>query len=306
MATLREFFDTDFSHTVKLHAKFPTEELADIQAVILFDFSGHMAFFACYVQGADRPLDFFLRLLKALDYGRTQFQLDGKITLPSARTFPGALRVGNTNPLEVLARFHGDVDWLSIHDIQSSRRVFIYSETSLKEADLRSLKSVAKDEGHHLQFRSIEHAAERSRHERPLAFICHDSRDKKEIARRIALGLQRMMCPTWYDEFSLKVGDNLRDKIEKGLKECRKCIVILSPNFFSNGGWTKKEFDSVFTREILEQKNLVLPVWYGVGKQEVYDYSPSLLNIKGVDRTQLGEEEVCRQVCRAILNDNEQ
>jgi len=78
--------------------------------------------------------------------------------------------------------------------------------------------------------------------------------------------------------------------------------LILSPNFFSNGGWTKKEFDSIFTREVLEEQQLVLPIWYGVTKQSVYDYCPSLLNVKGVDWNQLGEDEVCRQLCRAILD----
>ncbi len=62
----------------------------------------------------------------------------------------------------------------------------------------------------------------------------------------------------WYDEFSLRVGDNLRDSIEKGLKECRRCILVLSPNFISNKGWTKTEFDSIFTRQILEEERLVL------------------------------------------------
>jgi hypothetical protein len=108
------------------------------------------------------------------------------------------------------------------------------------------------------------------------------------------------MCPVWYDEFSLRVGDNLRDSIEKGLKECKKCILILSPNFLSNRGWTKREFDSVFTREVLEERHVVLPVWHGVGMQDVYDYSPSLLNVKALDWAQLDEEEACRRLCQAI------
>ena len=31
--------------------------------------------------------------------------------------------------------------------------------------------------------------------EKPVAFISHDNRDKLEIARKIALGLQKRMCP---------------------------------------------------------------------------------------------------------------
>jgi hypothetical protein len=46
---------------------------------------------------------------------------------------------------------------------------------------------------------------------------------------------------------------------------------------------TRGEFNSIFTREIVEEKNLVLPVWYKVTKELVYNYSPSLLNVKGVD-----------------------
>jgi hypothetical protein len=39
------------------------------------------------------------------------------------------------------------------------------------------------------------------------------------------------MITVWYDEFSLKVGDSLRESIEKGIKECKKCILILTQNY---------------------------------------------------------------------------
>jgi hypothetical protein len=150
-----------------------------------------------------------------------------------------------------------------------------------------------------VQFRSEKHVLERSKHETPLAFISHDSEDK-EIAKKIAIGLQKMICPVWYDEFQLKVGDNLREKIEKGLKECKKCVLILSRNFFSNNGWTKKEYDSIFTREIVEERKLILPVWHEVTKKEIFEYSPNLLNVKGINWT-IGEDEVCRQLFMSIM-----
>lgn len=84
-----------------------------------------------------------------------------------------------------------------------------------------------------------------------------------------------------------------------GLKECRKCVLILSPNFLSNEGWTKAEFDSVFTREILEAADVIIPVWHGVEKQDVYNYSPRLLDKVGIPST-LGTEEVARRILRAI------
>ena len=111
------------------------------------------------------------------------------------------------------------------------------------------------------------------------------------------------MCPVWYDEFALKVGDNLRDSLEKGQKESRKCVLVLSPNFLTNGGWTKKEFNSIFTREILEAQQRVLPVWHEVRKEQVYEYSPSLLNVKGIS-WEIGSDEVCRRLYVAIESQN--
>jgi hypothetical protein len=113
-------------------------------------------------------------------------------------------------------------------------------------------------------------------HGRPLAFISHDSRDKADIALPLALMLEERDCPVWYADFSLRVGDSLIESIERGLTETRKCILILTPNFLNNKGWTKREFNSVFTREVLEKRNVILPVWHGVTQQQVYDYSPSL------------------------------
>ena len=140
--------------------------------------------------------------------------------------------------------------------------------------------------------------------EQPLAFLCHDSRDKDDVARPIAMGLQRMLCPVWYDEFSLTVGANLRTAIESGIKDCHRCILILSPAFLSNSGWTKREFDSVFSREVLEGEGLVLPVWHGVSKEQVYEYSASLVNVVGLNLGDLGLDEVIRRLYRAIALTN--
>jgi TIR domain len=133
----------------------------------------------------------------------------------------------------------------------------------------------------------------------PQAFICHDSRDKEPFVRELAAQLQRMIFSVWYDEYSLKPGDSLRASIEKGLKECKKVILILSPNFFSNEGWTKAEFDSVFTREILEQTNVIIPVWHGVSKKDVYNYSSRLLDKVGIPST-LPIEEIARKITHAL------
>jgi hypothetical protein len=110
------------------------------------------------------------------------------------------------------------------------------------------------------------------------------------------------MCPVWFDEYSLKVGDSLRAAIEKGLKETKKCILVLSPNFFSNTGWARAEFDSIYTREIVERGNVMLPVWHNVGVKEVYEYSPRLADKVGLS-SELGVAELARRLSNAVKHD---
>jgi hypothetical protein len=184
-------------------------------------------------------------------------------------------------------------------DLVFTGQVYIYSERPLSAQTKESLSVKYKAVGYHLSFRSREYLDQRMRVERPKAFISHDSRDKANVAQPLALRLSQMMIPVWYDEYSLKVGDSLRESIEQGLKECQKCILILTPNFLANGGWSKREYDSIFTREIVEKTKLILPVWHDVSVQEVFDYSPVLADKLAVGWSE-GLEAVARKLSAAI------
>jgi hypothetical protein len=300
MGTLRQYFDTDFSNTLRVFVT-PRRDADDLEAVLHYDCLASTAFLSCYIPGSGRSYEYFAEIVQTLEYGVTSLHLAGKVVLPEIRLFPGDLQVLNKHPFEVKYRLYGDPAWRSTSDIRASQRVFLYAEADLSDGDISRLQDEAASLGHSLQFRSREYVASRTKREIPLAFVCHDSRDKEEVARPIAVGLQRMLCPVWYDEFSLTVGANLRRSIEKGLKECRKCILVLSQHFFSNDGWTRREFDSIFTREILEERDIVLPVWCDVDKHQVYDYSPSLLNVKGLNWMTLGSQETIRLLYNAIV-----
>ena len=295
MSTIRQYFDTDFDHMLRVHIAYPASDIP-CDASLFYDANANSAFLAFYFADAALQPSDFEKVLGTLKYGASQVSLRGGIALPSARVFHGSLRVHNENPFKVEYQLFGDPAWRDLLGIPPSRRVFIYAETSFNEAQIAGLIEAAGNLGHELQFRDAAYADRRTVLEKPLAFISHDSRDKESIARPIALNLQRKICPVWYDEFSLQLGANLRESIEKGLKECKKCVLVLSPNFLNNRGWGKKEFESIFTREILEDSALVLPIWVGVTKEQVYQFSPSLLNIKGIDWNALGEDEVCRQI----------
>lgn len=184
-------------------------------------------------------------------------------------------------------------------DLIFTGQIYIYSERPVTRNHQEQLSKEAAAIGHRLTFRSLEYMGERNKWEKPLAFISHDSRDKKEIAEPLALQLQKWMCPVWFDQYSLKVGDSLRESIEKGLRECPKCILILTPNFLKNNGWTKREYDSIFTRELVEKQRVILPVWHQVTPEDVYAYSPILADRVGAQWSD-GVEEAARKLLRAI------
>lgn len=109
-------------------------------------------------------------------------------------------------------------------------------------------------------------------------FICHASEDKDDFVRPLAEALQSNHIEVWYDEFSLSVGDSLREAIDKGLASTRFGIVVLSPSFFQKG-WANHELNGLVSRHIAEGRNLILPVWHNIEKDDVLRYSPPLADL---------------------------
>ena len=66
-------------------------------------------------------------------------------------------------------------------------------------------------------------------------FICHASEDKDGFVRSLADTLRTNHVDVWYDEFTLKVGDSLREAIDRGLTSSRFGIVVLSPTSRNDG-----------------------------------------------------------------------
>lgn len=279
MATLHEYFDNDFTHVLNvakpLTIKSQQSPNVELQARLHLDFSGNAKYISCYIPAHPNPLASFEAIMQQLN-----------------------VVLNFTNEVEVQAGYVSERATDST-ELFFTGRIFFYSEADVSNEDFEQLRKKAKENGLSICLRGKEYATERSKLEKPLAFICHDSRDKETMAQPIAIGLSKQMCPVWYDEYSLKVGDRLRESIEKGLKEYKKCVLILSSNFLSNTGWTKVEFNSIFTRELIENEDFLLPVWNGITKQQVFDYSPTLADRVGVNWN-LGAEEVVRKLYRAV------
>lgn len=105
-------------------------------------------------------------------------------------------------------------------------------------------------------------------------FISHASEDKDDFVRPLAMALIAKGLEVWYDEFTLRIGDSLRQKIDRGVATSRVGLVILSPSFIAKG-WTNYELDGIVTRTVSGEQ-ILLPIWHNITKQQVIDFSPSL------------------------------
>lgn len=206
--------------------------------------------------------------------------------------------IKRANQIESIPGSRGDFN-IGKHNSIYSKRIYFYTESDVSAGDLEILEKIATDNDLYLTFRNSKYLKTRMDIDKPQAFISHDSRDKEKIARKLALGLSSRLSPVWYDEYSLNIGDSLRDSIEKGIKEAKKCVLILTPNFLNNPGWTKKEFDSIFTRELIFNQKIILPIWHNVTKQEVYEFSPSLADTVALiwpNENELTEENYNKEI----------
>ena len=284
MATIREYFATDI-RALSVQAEWGLRDPAGtpmppVIAKVAIDLDGNARYWWFFIPDGADPRLYVSSILASPETDRCVLSAEGDSVLIDAGFAKYSERASSAT-------------------LVFTRRIFFYIDAMLSIAERESLTQLGGDRKFHVLVRDREYAAKRSELEKPLAFISHDTRDKDSLVRELANELSKLMCPVWYDEYSLKVGASLRTSIEQGLKETRKCVVVLSPNLFSNEGWGKAEFDSVYTREILEKKNVMLPVWHGVQVADVYAYSPRLADKVGLDSS-LGVKELARRLAIAI------
>ena len=133
-------------------------------------------------------------------------------------------------------------------------------------------------------------------------FISHASEDKNEIARPLANELIHHGFGVWYDEYSLKPGDSLRESIDAGLMDCDFGVVILSKNFFRKQ-WTKKELNGLVSKEVGYSKKFILPIWHKISYQEILESSVILADLIAI-KSEKGIEGIVRDIEKATSKED--
>jgi len=129
-------------------------------------------------------------------------------------------------------------------------------------------------------------------------FISHASEDKDNLVRPLVNALKQHNLTVWYDEMTLRIGDSLRQKIDKGLANSRAGLVVLSPSFIDKG-WTNYELDAIVTKSI-SGGHILLPIWHNITKQQVIDFSPSLADKVARSTATRTIEEIAQEIASVL------
>ena len=129
-------------------------------------------------------------------------------------------------------------------------------------------------------------------------FISHASEDKDDFVRPLADALIAQGLNVWYDEMTLRIGDSLRQKIDKGLANTKVGLVVLSPSFIKKG-WTNYELDGIVTRTVSGEQ-VLLPIWHNITKQQVVDFSPSIADKVARSTATHTIEEIALEIAELI------
>jgi hypothetical protein len=132
-------------------------------------------------------------------------------------------------------------------------------------------------------------------------FISHASEDKDLFVRPLAVALQSLGVLVWYDEFSLRLGDSLSRSIDKGLASSRFGLVVISPHFLKKP-WSEYELRGLISREI-EEDRVILPIWHGVTRRQVVEFSPPLADKVALKTEGLSAQDVAIQIFREVRPD---
>jgi len=135
------------------------------------------------------------------------------------------------------------------------------------------------------------------------AFISHASEDKDTIVRPLARLLNSMGFYIWYDEFELRIGDSLRQSIDRGLVNSNYGIVVLSKSFFSKN-WPQYELNGLTAKEI-EGKKVILPIWHEITKKDILKFSPSLADKVAADSSKMDIKTMARELAKVLQAYNE-
>ncbi len=91
-------------------------------------------------------------------------------------------------------------------------------------------------------------------------FISHSGVDK-DFARKLSNDLLNEGLSVWLDEWELRFGDSLWDKIDQGIVNADFVLLLMSPESIDSR-WVRKEMNAALSVEMEMKHRFVIPILY--------------------------------------------
>lgn len=92
----------------------------------------------------------------------------------------------------------------------------------------------------------------------PHLFLSHSTHDN-QLAARLSQDLNCCEVDVWFDEWELRVGADLHERISEAIAKSKYVAVLVSKNF-DGSKWIRGEVNQALTREKNEDRVIVLPL----------------------------------------------
>lgn len=128
-------------------------------------------------------------------------------------------------------------------------------------------------------------------------FTSHANEDKEGFVRPLAAGLARAGLRVWYDEYTMRPGDSIRESIDHGLQRSQAGLLVVSPHSFREF-WTRQETNGLFSMAE-DRGTRLIPVLHGLDPRELKAHS-SMLSDRCAIRSDIGVAAVVDSVLGAV------
>lgn len=99
------------------------------------------------------------------------------------------------------------------------------------------------------------------RRSKPDIFLSHSSKDR-QLALKLATDLNFCGIDVWLDEWEIQIGQSLVDALGNAMEQARFVGILISENY-NKSVWTKREYRQALSREVRENRIIMLPLILG-------------------------------------------
>jgi hypothetical protein len=132
-------------------------------------------------------------------------------------------------------------------------------------------------------------------------FVSHASEDKQRLAAPLALSLRRAGFSVWFDEFTLKSGDDFLKLIDLGLRESACGLLIISPRYVEKT-FTNYEIARILAAET-SRGIKIIPLRSDLTVEDISKRYPALKSRLILDLDKEGVDYIAGRIATDLLAD---